>query len=366
MKKLRPWFPWLLSVALCAGAAYSGPTLVGGGCSDCVLKAGDTMTGNLNMSEAAVVINPSGEVAIAITGGLGGINGINWNSSSVASAAQPTTYYNTGTQQLVFNIGSGTGFSQSSGANAIALLTNGSRLDFGAGASDYASSDGTTITFATSVAATGLLTNGGTGSGLNLASIDPYVYGSLATSNVNIGTAVTSGNTDATVLGSAVNVHPDNALDATDWVFSVGNAAGASGLFAVTYAGNGILSGYLASTTPHTMFSTYVNNTIQAFTYGGGVAPAFDFQVSAVRFAIRTAGSGGSSNATIRISDGTTNCDCTFACNTAAGNVRAACGTDSNCDFEASDSMTVSVSGVGDCSVTTDILGNIEFEAIWE
>lgn len=38
--------------------------------------------------------------------------------------------------------------SAASGANGFACSTNGARVDFGAGASDYASSDGTTVSFA--------------------------------------------------------------------------------------------------------------------------------------------------------------------------------------------------------------------------
>lgn len=38
--------------------------------------------------------------------------------------------------------------SQANGSNAFGVLTNGARIDFGAGTSDYASSDGTTVSFA--------------------------------------------------------------------------------------------------------------------------------------------------------------------------------------------------------------------------
>lgn len=44
-----------------------------------------------------------------------------------------------------------------SGVNAFQVLTNGGRIDVGAGASDYCSSDGTTVTFAGPVTATGAL-----------------------------------------------------------------------------------------------------------------------------------------------------------------------------------------------------------------
>ena len=44
------------------------------------------------------------------------------------------------------------------GATGLAFTTNGARLDFGGGASDYASSDGTTVTFAGALASTGNFT----------------------------------------------------------------------------------------------------------------------------------------------------------------------------------------------------------------
>lgn len=51
-----------------------------------------------------------------------------------------------------------------SGSNAFQATVNGARIDYGAGASDYASSDGTTVTFAGPVAVTGKIapTNGTT------------------------------------------------------------------------------------------------------------------------------------------------------------------------------------------------------------
>ncbi len=45
------------------------------------------------------------------------------------------------------------------GFNSFASTVNGSRMDFGAGASDYASSDGTTVTYAGPVTVTGLLSS---------------------------------------------------------------------------------------------------------------------------------------------------------------------------------------------------------------
>jgi len=49
------------------------------------------------------------------------------------------------------------------GNNGLACQQNGCRFDFGAGASDYASSDGTTVTFAGPVGATSLTTSAASG-----------------------------------------------------------------------------------------------------------------------------------------------------------------------------------------------------------
>lgn len=285
---LRRWAVWLLGVFVLAIYVNAAPSLVSGGCNNCLLRTGDTATGTL--------------------------------SSSVAS-----------------------------GTNAFGVLTNGARIDFGAGLLDYASSDGTRVTFASSQFAVSgyIYSDSASAQGLQCAN-----SGAQCLMGALTGDAVTSPTVAAMEFQLGVN------LTDGDLAYAFRNNS--------AYVATIDEQGYIASTTPHTMFVTYVNNTIAAFTYGGGVAPAHDFEVSAVRFSIRTAGSGGSSNATIRISDGTSNCDCSFACNTAAGNQRIACGTDANCDFEASDSMTVSVSSVGDCTVTTDILGNIEFETLWE
>lgn len=54
----------------------------------------------------------------------------------------------------------------SSGLNAFAATINGARIDFGAGASDYASSDGTTVTFAGPVSTTNFTASGNVGIGI--------------------------------------------------------------------------------------------------------------------------------------------------------------------------------------------------------
>lgn len=63
-------------------------------------------------------------------------------SCSVASLASSGTVSGTTFTGTSFTASAG------SGSNGLAVSTSGARVDFGAGASDYASSDGTTVTFA--------------------------------------------------------------------------------------------------------------------------------------------------------------------------------------------------------------------------
>lgn len=60
-----------------------------------------------------------------------------WTSNGTTAS---TTQLVSGTQSFTSTV--------ASGSNAFAVATSGARIDFGAGASDYASSDGTTVTFA--------------------------------------------------------------------------------------------------------------------------------------------------------------------------------------------------------------------------
>ena len=50
-----------------------------------------------------------------------------------------------------------------SGSNGFAISTNGARIDFGAGANDYCTSDGTTISCFTTLGGTSLVAGGGSG-----------------------------------------------------------------------------------------------------------------------------------------------------------------------------------------------------------
>lgn len=129
-------------------------------------------------------------------------------------------------------------------------------------------------------------------------------------------------------------------------------------------AGTGTGAGYVASATPHTLVSVFTNLRLLAgTTYGGGVLPPRPFTVNAIRYRIRQAGVGGTTNATWRIA-GAGNCDCSFACNATVGNYRTTCS--GSCAFAASDNLTYSVTSIGDCGAGPDLIGNVSVEGIWQ
>jgi hypothetical protein len=115
---------------------------------------------------------------------------------------------------------------------------------------------------------------------------------------------------------------------------------------------------------PTSLASVYVNAVTTASTiYGGQTLPARAFTVNAVAFRVRTAGSGGTTNAVIRVTDGSNSCDASWACNTAAGNQRLT--PSGTCAFAASSALTFTVNTIGDCSAGPDIFGNVEIIGSW-
>lgn len=169
---------------------------------------------------------------------------------------------------------------------------------------------------------------------------------------------------DAYILGARVNSSFPTAVGRTGGLLYGTTTSKAYLSNGTSWVGICVEGSYCADAgLPTLIDSTYINNvTFATTTYGGGVLPAAATTYSAARFHIRTPGSGGTTNATIRISDGTNNCDCGFACNVAVGNYRAACtGT---CAFAASASITYSTNSIGDCTAGPDIQGNVDFEGL--
>jgi hypothetical protein len=133
------------------------------------------------------------------------------------------------------------------------------------------------------------------------------------------------------------------------------------------------VNGYVASGTPFNVASVYVNNLVQALTYGGGTLPARAFTVTDIAYSIRAGGALGvdggiTDNNAFQISDGTNKCGCTFACDQDAGPHIALCVNDAGvgCVYPASSSLIYGFSAVGSCTAATDILGNIDVRGKWQ
>lgn len=134
-----------------------------------------------------------------------------------------------------------------SGNNAVSLVL-GARMFLGA---NYLSEAGGVITWsgnnglsAVQYTATGNTPLTGTNAGEN------FLYANNAAGRISLSTNITSANAGATPSTSHVNVYPQNALDAGDWVFNVATAANAASRFAVTYGGSIVLPTTDSSGTP--------------------------------------------------------------------------------------------------------------------
>lgn len=76
-----------------------------------------------------------------------------------------------------------------------------------------------------------------------------YLYFSNAAAGSGIITSnMSAANAGATAATSMIKIYPQNALDATDWVLSVGTAANAASLFNIAYNGAVTVNGALATT----------------------------------------------------------------------------------------------------------------------
>lgn len=116
---------------------------------------------------------------------------------------------------------------------------------------------------------------------------------------------------------------------------------------------------------PSTLSSVFVNAvTVAATTYGGEVLPDAGFVVTAARFRVSVAGSGGTTDAVFRATDGVSNCDCPFACNQASGNKRVVCA--GSCSFGAGAPLTYSFNSIGDCVTGPTVLGTVAVEGNWQ
>lgn len=139
---------------------------------------------------------------------------------------------------------------QASGSNGFTLNTAGARFKFSSGGTtDYFSSDGAAlITAAGSLTVVGAIASGsssttGTASFSGATSVQiSHASGLLWFSNTagttgRIVSAISAANAGATAASAAIKIYPDSALDAADWVMSVGTSGNAASLLAVDYSG---------------------------------------------------------------------------------------------------------------------------------
>lgn len=113
--------------------------------------SGTTYTSSSTAGTNALAVATNGA---RVDFGAGASDYMTSNGTTIASAAP---FAVTGALSSTSTISSSVG----SGTNGLAVTTNGARVDFGAGASDHATSDGTTVTFAGPAAVTGTVTASG-------------------------------------------------------------------------------------------------------------------------------------------------------------------------------------------------------------
>lgn len=155
---------------LSGGGSVGGCVFNGNSSIECaaatlgIVDAGVARIGHLDAGVIAVRAATGIECAVGITA-ADAFRAICLDRVGGLSATVPYLGYNSGTLALTIASagdvslapasGSAVKSTATSGSNAYAVNTSGARVDFGAGANDYASSDGTTVTFAGPVAVTG-------------------------------------------------------------------------------------------------------------------------------------------------------------------------------------------------------------------
>lgn len=131
---------------------------------------------------------------------------------------------------------------QATGQDALAIANNGARIHHGAGASDFSSSDGTTVTFAGPVITSGFTNASGNAIIQNAtlqisSSAGTFFFNNAAATCGFITTNISAANAGNTGATAALKLMPQNALDATDFVTSIQDNASAN-LFAVAFNGS--------------------------------------------------------------------------------------------------------------------------------
>lgn len=170
-------------------------------------------------------------------------------------------------------------------------------------------------------------------------------FGGSQLCNASFATAATSPNT--TLL---LGINPgDNFLELVDSSSAVRAEIG--------------FNGALFSTTPYywAMPTTYGVGGIAIGTYGGIVtAPTGILGIANVTGLLGAAGTGGTTDAVITITDGSSSCDCDIGPCNATGPVTANCNN--VCSFLANTFIAFTVSSIGDCVTGPGVAGDLQIE----
>jgi hypothetical protein len=127
--------------------------------------------------------------------------------------------------------------------------------------------------------------------------------------------------------------------------------------------------GYLASVTPHTLTSAYVNALLATGTTYGGHTVNKAFTVTDVTLYVSVGSSVTAANQVFTITDGTNTCTATFACNTVtnttgAKTVAVANGSGTGCVYAASAALSFSLTTQG-CG-TAATVKNVDIVGKWQ
>lgn len=216
------------------GIRVTGPNFAGGGGVEATsyTKFGDSTTG-FSFNGVAGVTNLFASNGLQMSWSTAGATTANTFTSTVASNSK------------AFEVAGFYNCTAASGNNCITAATNGARFDFGSGASDYASSDGTTVTFAGALAtATGMTVSAAGANNLTLSGSGPEIRfngGNQANLQTNTADSVTSSTVAAFVLYESV------AITAGDLLFAVQDSVNNNRL-SVSVEGNTAAQGTMSAT----------------------------------------------------------------------------------------------------------------------
>lgn len=132
------------------------------------------------------ICTPSNGLCGGGGGGSGAIDGGYVDLVSNQTAAGNKTWAADAGVAGKLEVGSTITSDAAASSNAFAVSTNGARVDFGAGANDYASSDGTTVTYA------GPLTSNGDVTGANTWAANGRLISRNASGGISLGTGGTA------------------------------------------------------------------------------------------------------------------------------------------------------------------------------